>query len=609
MGGGNVDISQFEQLFCDSREALEWARREGLSENAVVRSSAPAMLWGQESSIHHLESSWTPARFRKFQRGIGDFSVKVHDLFRENREGEEFSLIAAQQSVIFQRLVFKAACLSEDDFISPRLFLKVEGSSGRWGNNMNPPWEKLFSGNPQFLSIPYRLENDQWNTLNPSLVPWRERLQLGGVETVLFRAITRIGSKLPHGFPAKRLLIPNENELVIDTAVSLAARGVLIQTISPVTTAVEKGNRRSWEMGEKLGQALSALVDEWLEYWVVPAVQGICRQKFLENLTQAVEQFIEMKRRWGEAMSRPYRGKSVVLTNSPGSPNGIALQQVCGEQGIPVVAVQHGVTNEICATSDEWLASYDVNAADHHLAFNPTLAKVMDNAPLAICKSWVVGMPNRHLRMKKSSSYAESVPEIIYISTNLYKGSFGFFGGSLTDYARARLEAGIVNEVLAHLPHRVRYKTYPEENRRYADQDPVIEEVKCADNIELFQQKVDMRYLVKDHRILVLSKASSTVSWPLMSGKPVIFINWRDNAPLTDSAYVSFSEGMFLFDGDDAAFHQKLREFLSRPLDEIEAMWEEKRGARQNMIEHYFSAYPSGAGGRAAEKIYQEYFC
>jgi hypothetical protein len=178
---------------------------------------------------------------------------------------------------------------------------------------------------------------------------------------------------------------------------------------------------------------------------------------------------------------------------------------------------------------------------------------------------------------------------------------------SKTDYGRAIDESKIITNVLGKLPHKVRYKTYPEDNRRYADIDPVLSIIDSANNIELFRKKIDMRYLVFEHRIFVTTCATSTLSWPVMSGKPVVFINQKNNNPLTNKAHASLSKGIFVFDDDDKNFHQNLREFLSQSLEEIERLWEEKEGAREEMIKEYFTAYSSGSGVRAAKIIIQEY--
>ena len=178
---------------------------------------------------------------------------------------------------------------------------------------------------------------------------------------------------------------------------------------------------------------------------------------------------------------------------------------------------------------------------------------------------------------------------------------------SKTDYIKALDEQSIVLLVLSKLPHKVCYKTYPEDNRRYADPDPVLSSVKNADNIELFSDKIDMRYLISKYSVLVTTCATSTLGWPIMSGKPVVFINQKENNPLTDDAYISLSKGIFVFDGDDKDFYKKLRNFLSQPINEIERLWKEKKNARKEMIENYFSAYEGGAGKRAAKILLKEY--
>jgi hypothetical protein len=196
---------------------------------------------------------------------------------------------------------------------------------------------------------------------------------------------------------------------------------------------------------------------------------------------------------------------------------------------------------------------------------------------------------------------------IVYVSTNLYKGNIAWFGTYLTDYHRAKKEQLFVISVLSKLPHKVRYKAYPMDNKRFPDRDPVFDDIDCLENIQLFDQKIDMRYLLDDHRVLITSMATSTIGWLVMSGKPVVFINWKNNSPLTKDAHRYFSDGLFLFDDDDD-FHHNLFVFLSQPIEEIERLYDLKKDARSVMINRFFSSYPSGAGKRAATMIKKEYF-
>mgnify|MGYP006960613229 CR=1 FL=1 len=55
-------------------------------------------------------------------------------------------------------------------------------------------------------------------------------------------------------------------------------------------------------------------------------------------------------------------------------------------------------------------------------------------------------------------------------------------------------------------------------------------------------------------------------------------------------------------------FYDKLRIFLSQPIEEIERLWKNKKTARKEMIRDYFSAYDANAGKRATKIIFREVF-
>jgi len=65
---------------------------------------------------------------------------------------------------------------------------------------------------------------------------------------------------------------------------------------------------------------------------------------------------------------------------------------------------------------------------------------------------------------------------------------------------------------------------------------------------------------------------------------------------------------LFVFDDDNIEFYDKLRDFLSQPIEEIERLWEIKRVYREDMMVEFFSAYDGGAGTRAAHIILEKYF-
>jgi hypothetical protein len=602
----SVDLSHHNAIFCDSLQALEWAYQNGLPETAIIKTSAPALLWEEKANIQHVEARWIIEEMGEFQSTIQKFSEDVFDatLNVAGMEREQ-ALAVSQAAAMFQKVLYKAACLEEQDFYDPRLFIRVEGESGSAGNNMNSPWDQLLLSNPLFSSVSYSLQNDEWETLTTQGVSNWKRYKLAGVETIIYRLAIRLMKQLPDGLFKREILVPNENELVIETAASLALRGVKVSELKPEPKVLKF--EKNIDNLLFILDVILPIIQARVEKWVVPSAVEVTMSLFKGYLEKHLNQFDYLATQWDQIVTNSSNKKRAVLMNAPGNLKGQTLASVCRKNNVPCIAAQHGVTVEISKLHGELSVGFDNVVADCLLAYNSKITEVGEKSHFAKAKQYVVGASLRHIRMKRIQSVDGAVSPIVYISTNLYRGNLGSFISSKTDYSRARDEQKVVTEILLQLPHQVRYKTYPDDNRRFADPDPVLKDVVSADNIELFSDKVDMRYLLAGHRVLVTSSATSTLAWPVMTGKPVVFINWKYKSPLTDDAHEALSKGLFLFDDEMDEFYEKLRKFLSQPIEDIERQWEEKELAREEMIKEYFSAYGGGAGIRAAKMILQDY--
>jgi hypothetical protein len=600
----NIDISTYDTVFCDSLQALEWAYDNGLPKSAIIKSNAPAVLWDKGENIHNVENRWTIDELEKFQSTIKNMTENIFDVTKGITGVErELALTISRYAYQFQKVIYKAACLEEADFNNPRLFIYVDGKTGPAGNMMNSIWDQLLLCNPSFLMVRYTLKNDEWNILTTHGVSYWRRFKVAGYETIIYRLAIKLMKKLPNWMFSKEILMPNENELNIEIAHSLALRGVKVSHIQPdylssVDIILDENNAA-------LYAEIEPIMRKRVEEWVVPSAVETTMLLFKSNLEKRIKKFKSLAFAWEKVISNSINMRRAVLMNATGNINGHALSYVCRKNNISLISSQHGVTIEISEAHKILQVSLDNSTADVMFSYNSKIIDIEKNTFFNNSKHYMVGMPWRLIRMKHSKVINKSATSIVYISTNIYH--MGLCLSSKTDYGRAIDESKIITNVLGKLPHKVRYKTYPEDNRRYADIDPVLSIIDSANNIELFRKKIDMRYLVFEHRIFVTTCATSTLSWPVMSGKPVVFINQKNNNPLTNKAHASLSKGIFVFDDDDKNFHQNLREFLSQSLEEIERLWEEKEGAREEMIKEYFTAYSSGSGVRAAKIIIQEY--
>ncbi len=599
----NINLSKCNTVFCDSLQALEWLYKNGLPKSATIKTSAPAVLWRKNNNIQDIEKRWSIDDLARFTKSTKELSEDVFDATLSVSGVErELALVIAQTSIMFQQIIYKSACLEEDDFTSSRIFVHINGKGGVNGNNMNSPWDKLLASNPLFSTIDYTLHNDHWDVLSVKEISYWKRYKLAGFETIIYRSAIRFMKYFPDWLFKGKVLIPNENELIIEASANLALRGVKIKEIKPVYVFDKKIVNIDYA---DVWKSLFPIMKDRIQLWVTPSAVDITVSLFKDYFYERLKKFDQQLCGWSQVIANSGKTKQVVLMNAPGNINGQALSYICRKNSVPFIAAQHGVTAEISESAKMERVGLEGSVADAVLLYNYASALVDSRSYFSKGKQHVVGISSRHTRTT-DTKVIDKIP-IAYISTNLYRGNLGLHISEKTDYARAIDEYKIVTKVLSKLPYEVLYKSYPEENRRYADIDPVLSYVKLAKNINLYPYKVDMRYLLSSCRILITTKATSTLSWPVMTGKPVVFINWKHNSPLTDEAYSSISKGLFVFNEGDSNFHTNLRQFLSQPLEDIERLWQEKKIFREKMEREYFSAYKNNAGKRSANVIFRDY--
>ena len=602
----SVDLSKFGVVFCDSLQALEWAYNNGLPRSAVIKSSAPAVLLSNKKNIYNVESRWTSTELNKFQNSIPGMSKELFNAALGVTGIErELALSVSNFAYHFQKIIYKSSCLEEGDFNNPRLFIYTKGECGPAGNIMNSPWDKLIKPNALFSTVQYTLKNDKWSLLTTQGVSYWQRFKVAGYETIFYRLIIKIMKFLPDWMFAREVIMPNENELNIEIAYSLIFSRVKI-TEAKLETLPDSKNLYSDKNTVDLYKAIFPIMCKRIEEWVTPSAVEVTKMLFKSHFEKHIEKFNLLVDAWDRSIVSKDNIKQAVLVNAPGNIKGHSLSFICRKKDILLMSSQHGVTIEINKAHNILDIIFDNSVADVMFSYNSKIVDIEKKIYFNNARHHIVGMPMRLIRMKSAQTINRSTPSFVYISTNLYHR--GLTVSYRTDYGNARNEQKFILEVLSKLPHKVRYKTYPEDNRRYADIDPVLEDVKEADNIELFSKKIDMRYLVSEHSVLVTSCTTSTLGWPVMSGKPVVFINQKNHSPLTDEAHKSLSKGIFVFDDDEQYFYKNIRDFLSQPINEIERLWQEKEDAREEMLKDYFSAYKNGgAGKRAAQIILREY--
>jgi hypothetical protein len=592
------ELEAAEIVFADSEAALVWARERGLSDSARIKTSSPWLLASDDAQIEPLEARLSGEKRRKYLYSIEHFSLQVHEAFKKSADTCDFSLVGAREAAAVQVIFRKAACLEKIDLSSNVVSLSVSTDDAGIETRLNPPWRQIFGHTGKLSEISTYIQMEEKSGMPP---PRRgRRWGLQGWEYVGYRLFEKFWSLTPRRARLKTAFIGRECELLRETCFFLALRGWALEHLpvlqlepaevpKPCIVAIEKN--------------VKPVVESFTRTWLVDDLVENMTNLIIGRMIDMVGRQISSADHWPKYLDSSNLGKrDVVLTNFPSAVEFIALSAECSKRNIPVVSFQHGAPPDIGGNLGEFVAYREVNIADLHIGFSTESEKQPERFPLSKGIVKAVGLPRQYYRVGWKKRNNPPMPPIVYVSTRLPRGNVNFLVTSQTDYENACDECRLIEYVLAELPYKVLYKPYPGEIR-YADPDIATECAVRQKNVEVLKEKIDMRYLLPDSRIIIAARATSTISWCVMSNKPFIFIELPNDTPLSKQATNEFGNAFFLFDASSPTFHADLRTFLSRPLPDIEKEWVTKSRYRETVIKKYFSVAVPNAGSRAAQTI------
>ena len=590
-------------VYADCRAALEIAWREGLPRDVPVRSVAPAVLAdatiGAQPAVERLSSPDIALLSKAFHATVHDVWQLLRDdqALADMADAQQVGLTAVRTVLIdLQTEVFTAALLREEDFGAETVAIAVRHESTAMYQRFYFGAAHVLAemGQARIIEVPA----DKLPAIGepaPPKPPLWPRLSHLGSDTATFRLGIAFYRFLPFAAPRGGVFILRENELVKETAARLLRRGYGLYGLTRPNS------------GEISAGPLEAVIEEIVQATIAKNFHGLVAARALEFVAQKVARAAVANLRryraslpqWHAIFERLHaRRPRAVLTNMLLTPQTLGLHHVLQQRGIPLVAFQHGVTPEISADSARSNFSFDNVGCDLAITFNEEMARLCENNPYSAAPALAVGLPRDYQRVARRRGRTDT---IWYVSTSLYQSNIGRLHRGLVDADIYSRERALIDEVFARLPHGVVYKPYPA--HRYLDRDPLVEYAEQQANMVVHRDRLDLRYLAHEARILLTCGASSTVSRCLMSGRPTVFIDSPENTPLREIVRSDFTDGMFVFDGGAPNFHAQLRTFLSQPFEAIERAWGEKAEARQRLIANYFSAPNPDPAGKAADAV------
>ncbi len=587
-------------IFLESRRALDLARGHGLPDSARVACLSPGLARDCPLPVRVLDASLSGAGMRRFMDEMSAFGASLSRAIEATPELPLAATIVARHSVdFFAQILLKAAMLEDADFLEPRAVVLEQVDPEKGDITSGTVWPTLLASNPKLTIVRSDVAPRQPGS---AVGGFLDRLRFSP-RSRLFGMLRRASRFLPRRLSRGTLLIITENQLLLETALDLALRGFRLE-FEPAGV-VPATDSRSVDTSGILETACS-LFEPLAARWLCGAAQPVVRQLYRDDLAQALQFELAVREAWSRRLddTAGRRRPDAILLNFPKGSFGPGMLMAAREHGVPVFSFRHGVTHEIGAFAHTDRAIQETGASDHVFCFNKAAAEVLNSIPNAVGRAHPVGMPREYFDTGSYRKPRPDAPPIAYISTNLYCSYRVFPTAALNDVDRMGPEFELIDQVFSRLPHRVFYKTYPAES--YVDPDPVERHAEGRSNIRVFGGKLNASYLFADSRVLVTARASSTVGHCLMSGKPVVFIEFPDHLPLKEEARPLFEAGLFFFDYADPQMCARLREFLSQPIEAIEAGWRQRAEARERLIDRYFSSGRRDAGRRAGRIILEE---
>jgi hypothetical protein len=595
----DFDFSNVTEVLVDSRFALDKAFEQGLPHDVLIRTSSPALCSQSGINVEYLEKGIGPEKFQIFRDAIEVAALGVYETLCQEQALKKYALVAARTVFMTINSIGKAISLTGDNYGGNLAVVLIKSGNTAFDQRRSPPWKNILGDKAVFVTVPINEKEIEYNFDQDRNHPnFFGRLLCTGWPRLGHRIFEKIWKYLPLSLARGVVLVLRENPLLRETAYHLALKGYAIRLLP------ENSSNLSPIEGDLVHRVHSVLRAEISTY-----LSAVLPENGIENVTEylltriveEIDKFESSRLHWNKVLDHYGKfGSCIAMTNAPHRPTDLALLHVCRNFGIPLASFQHGVAKEIDKNHLGLTAALsESTASDVFFGFNDRRVELDEKLAYESGESVSAGLP---IEFWRSGSYRKRNPDVapvLFASTQAYGENIGATAlKGVADKIIAESEISLIGNVLTRISHPVLYKPYPE--HQYLDADPVYQFALEAPNITVHTEGKDLAYLLPDARVVVLARATSTLSWCLASGKPLVYINYQSQNPLYDDVHKALAAGIFLFDDTSKTFEDELSAFLSLPLEEIDRVWNEKRSARQHAIERYFGSRGPGAGKRAA---------
>jgi hypothetical protein len=597
-----TDLSRIDAAFCDSWQALVGAFGAGLRRDAAILTRSPALLMRNDIKTFHLDAraKVDKAVLDAHFLGTSAFLADCFAVLQKVTELAPFSGMACREIWNWQQRALFAVFLEETDFVEPRAVVDPVTSHPFTTRRLQLPWRKLLAHNrlARIVDVPVTLESFEAIQSGPESVV--NRLRIRGIEHFLWQLAVRSWARMPARVGRKQFYYTKDSEIVRDVGLAFAKHGYRIGRIAMPGVPEAKNMH---PLARRIVELLQDRIEQrWRPITVGAALPPLLTQ-LRADLSKQLHAYDVTRAHFESERDRlfPRRG-AMVVSNYPYGGAALALAHAAESAGAVFAAVQHGINRELLQHRQNE-CNYENTGARYALLFNDKARAVTAENRFRWQDSQVtsIGLTRDFVRTaRRAFVKGTAIPDVLYVQMLDRTGSFFNGGIYKNDFESCRNECRLVRDVLGNIPHAVGFKFYP--YRSYADIDPVRRTIDECPNVSVVDSGIDLRFMLGNARLVIVVGMSSTLSWVLGSGKPLVFLDpAADGYRISPDVRERCPEAMFYFDVRDGRSFEDLRGFLSQPLEDIESRWRKGQEKRARFRAEYLGR----ADGRTGERAYE----
>lgn len=577
-----------KRLFCDSEQVFNRLVEAGIiTPDISVFTRSFVVANNVTINSIYIDENLSMRERQDFKLGISIVERKLFERLERPAISEAHRLIFLQLFNRFQNDILDGMLLGKViDFEGSTLIAVPKTGSNQIDEVLRPNWIDWMAGMENVslidVTVPYHNERVPRGDVRTSIV---DRLKISGIEGVLWKFAQQRWLSFESNRKTK-IGVVGQSELSRDAVASCVLNGVKPVFINKPKVSAEL-LVPDLQMAKMIVDECYPIILDRLSYIPTELLRKQAIEILIGRLSSEIAHYKFFRTKWSQQLA-VYPGLKCIISGYGNGPMAMAMADSCKEVGIKIAVFQHGITREILANARDRCVFYETSFSDLFFTMNKMSANITKNLcvnkkPKTIVKNW----PSPFQRIfKKSSNVGKS---ILFVSTNLYSGHKPNNVPVANDRALCAFEKALVENIFCKVNKTIDYKPYPA--IRQLDADPVIAAAKAQSNMSVIGTHEDLRYLLSGYEMFITSRATSTVSWIVATGKPLVFIDHCCDARLSDEARRAFSGAFFLFDQSENEFENTLKYFLQQPMEDIQEQWKAKLEKRSDVIAHFFSGH------------------